>query len=46
MEIFKAVISEVNNYFENPDLQEINISKYYTDDFIFHSYIAGKKKGQ
>ena len=43
---FKAVVSEINNYFENPDLKEINISVYYTEDFIFHSYVAGNKKGQ
>jgi len=46
MEIFKVVVSEVNSYFENPDLKEINISEYYTEDFIFHSYPAGNKKGQ
>ena len=46
MEIFKVVVSEVNSYFENPDLKEINISKYYTEDFVFHSYAAGNKKGQ
>ena len=46
METFKVVVSEVNSYFENPDLKEINISKYYTEDFVFHSYAAGNKKGQ
>ena len=46
MEIFKEVVSEINKYFENPDLKEINISEYYTEDFVFHSYIAGNKKGQ
>ena len=46
METFKAVVSEINNYFENSDLKEINISEYYTEDFIFHSYVAGNKKGQ
>ena len=46
METFKVVVSEVNSYFENPDLKEINISEYYTEDFIFHSYTAGNKKGQ
>jgi len=46
MQTFKAVVSEINNYFENSDLKEINISEYYTEDFIFHSYAAGNKKGQ
>ena len=46
METFKVVVSEVNSYFENPDLKEINISEYYTEDFIFHSYAAGNKKGK
>ena len=45
MQTFKAVILEVNNYFKNPNLSEINISKYYTEDFVFHSYPAGNKKG-
>ena len=45
METFKAVILEVNNYFKNPNLNELNISKYYTEDFVFHSYPAGNKKG-
>jgi hypothetical protein len=46
METFKAVVSEINNYFKNSDLKEINISEYYTEGFIFHSYAAGNKKGQ
>ena len=46
METFKTVVSEINNYFENSELKEKNISEYYTEDFIFHSYIAGNKKGK
>ena len=46
MAMFKEVVSKVNNYFKNADLKEINISEYYTEDFVFHSYVAGNKKGQ
>ena len=46
METFKSVISKINSYFKNSDLKELNISEYYTEDFIFHSYVAGNKKGK
>ena len=46
METFKIAVLEINNYFDNPNLKEINISEYYTDNFVFHSYVAGKKKGE
>jgi hypothetical protein len=45
METLKEIILEVNNYFENHNLKEIDISEYYTEDFVFYSYPAGKKKG-
>lgn len=44
--VFENVVSEINNYFTDIDVHAINISKYYTDDFVFHSYAAGNKKGQ
>jgi len=43
--LFQEFVLEVNNYFYNSNLKDINISKYYTDDFVFHSYSAGNKKG-
>ena len=35
----------INNYFQDSN-QDFNISQYYTNNFIFHSYPAGNKKGQ
>ena len=42
---FKHVIEAINMYFMDPTLEKIEISNYYTEDFIFHSYPAGYKKG-
>ena len=46
MQTFKVVVSEINSYFKSSKLKSITISEYYTEDFIFHSYLAGNKKGQ
>ena len=35
----------MNNYFQDSN-QDFNLSKYYANDFVFHSYPAGNKKGQ
>ena len=43
--ILKTVISEINEYFIEDSNKTLHINKYYTEDFIFHSYPAGKKKG-
>jgi len=42
---FKNLIKDINIYFSDPTLDSIEISDYYTEDFIFHSYPAGYKKG-
>ena len=41
---FKKLVFDINTYFNNPD-QDLIISQYYTDDFVFNSYPAGHKKG-
>lgn len=43
--VFKEMIENMNNYFQDPN-QDFNLSKYYADSFVFHSYPAGNKKGQ
>ena len=45
LEIFKAVVLDINTYFEDLNLEDHDLDKYYTDDFLFHSYAAGNKKG-
>lgn len=45
VETYKKMISEINEYFINHDQKNLNISKYYTANFVFHSYPAGHKKG-
>ena len=42
---FQELVSEINAYFLNSEMYNIPISQYYTDDFVFHSYVAGNKKG-
>ena len=42
---FKNLIKEINNYFTDVTKGNIEISNYYTEDFIFYSYPAGHKKG-
>ena len=44
--VFKELIFNINTYFKDSILEDPNISQYYTDNFIFHSYPAGYKKGQ
>ena len=42
---FKNLIEDVNMYFIDSTLENLEISKYYTKDFVFYSYPAGYKKG-
>ena len=42
---FKNLIEEINSYFLDTTLTELEISNYYTEDFVFHTYPAGHKKG-
>ena len=42
---FKNLILDINNYFSDSTLNNLDISNYYTEDFIFYSYPAGHKKG-
>ena len=43
--VFKEMIEAKNKFFEDPN-QDLNLSKYYSNNFIFHSYPAGNKKGE
>jgi len=42
---FKGLVDDINTYFIDSALENLAISNYYTEDFIFYSYPAGKKKG-
>ena len=45
LEHFKQLIQDINTYFMDSTKDIIDISDYYTEDFIFYSYPAGHKKG-
>ena len=45
LENFKNLTREINIFFIDPGRNSPNISNYYTNDFMFHSYPAGDKKG-
>ena len=42
---FKNLIEDINVYFIDSTINNLEISNYYTDDFVFYSYQAGHKKG-
>ena len=42
---FKNLIKDINAYFIDSTQDTLEISDYYTEDFIFYSYTAGHKKG-
>ena len=42
---FKHLINDINTYFIDSTQDTLEISDYYTEDFIFYSYTAGHKKG-
>ena len=41
----KEMITVINNYFESSDTTDLDISKYFSKDFIFYSFTAGSPKG-
>ena len=41
----KALIEQINSFFKSEHGNDINISSYYTNDFIFNSYPEGFRKG-
>ena len=41
----KALIEKINSFFKSEDVNDLNISSYYTNDFIFNSYPEGFRKG-
>lgn len=42
---FKHLIKDINTYFIDSTQDTLEISDYYTENFIFYSYTAGHKKG-
>ena len=42
---FQNLISQINQYFIDDTILNIDIDEYYSEDFIFHSYPALHKKG-
>ncbi len=42
---FKHLIKDINTYFIDSTQYTLEISDYYSEDFIFYSYTAGHKKG-
>ena len=42
---FKHLIKDINTYFFDSTQYTLEISDYYSEDFIFYSYTAGHKKG-
>ena len=45
LEHYKNLITEINTYFIDSTLEHLEISNYYTEDFIFNSYPVAYKKG-
>jgi len=42
---YKNLIADINTYFIDSTLENLDISNYYTEDFVFYSYPVGHKKG-
>ena len=42
---FKNLIEDINIYFIDSTINNLDISNYYTEDFVFFSYPVGHKKG-
>ena len=42
---FKNLIEDINIYFIDSTINNLDISNYYNEDFVFYSYPAGHKKG-
>ena len=42
---FKNLVNDVNTYFVDSTIEYLEISNYYTEDFIFYSYPVGHKQG-
>lgn len=44
-DLHKNLIKEINEFFKDGKKNNLKISNYYSDDFIFYSFPAGHKKG-
>jgi hypothetical protein len=45
MNFHKEMIAEINDFYESSDTTDLDISKYYSEDFTFYSFSAGSPKG-
>jgi hypothetical protein len=45
MKTHKLLVNNINNYYENIDSSDLDISRYFTTDFKFHSFTSGSPKG-
>lgn len=45
METLKLLVDDINNYYESSDSSALDISQYFTSDFIFYSFTASSPKG-
>tara|TARA_A100001035_G_C27360473_1_gene311130 strand:- start:61 stop:504 length:444 start_codon:yes stop_codon:yes gene_type:complete len=45
LSIYKDLVEEINCFFEDTTENKINISNFFTEDFIFYSFPAGNRKG-
>ena len=41
----KTIVEKINHYFSDSTSNKLDISTYYTEDFMFHSFPSGTKKG-
>lgn len=45
LETLKILVDDINNYYKSSDSSALDISQYFTSDFIFYSFTAGSPKG-
>ena len=45
LDYYKNLIHDINTYFIDSTIEDLEIYNYYTEDFVFYSYPAGNKKG-
>ena len=41
----KQLVTELNTFYSNPESASLDISDFFTDDFLFHYFPAGSPKG-
>ena len=43
---YNLLVEEINDFYIDSTINEIEISEYFTDNFVFHSYMVGNRKGE